>query len=94
MTSFFHYWQDCAMKQTVVDFRMKLGKRIAQLRMRSGLEQTELAAILDGKDKQFINRYEKQGANPTAYILVKIAKALDVSVNDLLDFSNLENPPK
>lgn len=92
LTIIFIYCQACAMKQTVVDFRIKLGKRIAQLRMKSGLEQTELAAILDGKDKQFINRYEKQGANPTAYILVKIAEALNVSVDDLLDFSNLENP--
>lgn len=91
MTIVFIYWQACAMKQAVVDFRIKLGKRIAQLRMKSGLEQTELAAILDGKDKQFINRYEKQGANPTAYILVKIAEALNVSVDELLDFSNLEN---
>lgn len=82
------------MKQAVVDFRIKLGKRIAQLRMKSGLEQAELAAILDGKDKQFINRYEKQGANPTAYILLTIANALNVSVNDLLDFSDLENPSK
>ncbi len=91
LTIFFLYWQACMMKQTVVDFRIKLGKRIAQLRIKSGLEQAELAAILDGKDKQFINRYEKQGANPTAYILVSIAKALSVSVDELLDFSKLEN---
>lgn len=68
------------------EFRIKLGKRIAELRKRKNLEQSELAAILDGKDKQFINRYEKQGANPTAYILVQIAKALDVTVDELLDF--------
>ena len=91
---FFLYWQACTMKQTVVDFRINLGKKIAQLRMKSGLEQAELAAILNGKDKQFINRYEKQGANPTAYILVMIAKALNVSVDDLLDFSDLENTSK
>ncbi len=78
------------MDQEVVNFRAKLGKRIEQLRKKKGLEQTELAAIINGKDKQFINRYEKQGANPTAYILVQIAKALDVSVNELLDFSKLK----
>jgi putative transcriptional regulator len=74
------------MDQDVIDFRIKLGKRIEQLRKRKGLEQTGLAAIINGKDKQFINRYEKQGANPTAYILVQIAKALDVTVDELLDF--------
>ncbi|MFD1630571.1 helix-turn-helix domain-containing protein [Pseudopedobacter beijingensis] len=72
-------------------FRINLGKRIAQIRLERKLDQTELAAILDGKDKQAINRYEKQGANPTAYILVNLAKALEVSVDELLDFSKLAN---
>ncbi len=71
-------------------FRENLGKRIAQIRIERKLDQTELAAILDGKDKQAINRYEKQGANPTAYILLKIAKALNVTVDELLDFSEIE----
>nr|MBC7614266.1 helix-turn-helix transcriptional regulator [Pseudopedobacter sp.] len=74
------------MEVKVIEFRKKLGKRIAELRKRKNLEQAELAAILNGKDKQFINRYEKQGANPTAYILVQIAEALDVTVDELLDF--------
>lgn len=77
------------MNDDVKVFRQNLGKRILQLRLAKKLEQTELAAILDGKDKQFINRYEKQGANPTAYILVNLAKALEVSVEELLDFSKL-----
>ncbi|MNK34412.1 helix-turn-helix protein [compost metagenome] len=79
------------MKDEVKVFRKNLGKRILQLRLAKKLEQTELAAILDGKDKQFINRYEKQGANPTAYILVSLAKALDVTVEELLDFSKLKD---
>ena len=79
------------MKDEVKVFRKNLGRRIYQLRSAKKIEQIELAVILDGKDKQFINRYEKQGANPTAYILVSLAKALDVSVEELLDFSKLEN---
>jgi putative transcriptional regulator len=79
------------MDQEIIDFRIKLGKRIEQLRKKKGLEQTELAAILNGKDKQFINRYEKQGANPTAYILVQIAKALDVKLDELINFGSLKN---
>lgn len=78
------------MEDDVRRFRIKLGKRIAQLRKRKNLDQTELAAILDGKDKQFINRYEKQGANPTAFLLIKIAKALSVSLDELIDFSQLD----
>lgn len=78
------------MEEDVRRFRIKLGKRIAQLRKRKNLDQTELAAILNGKDKQFINRYEKQGANPTAFLLVQIAKALSVSLDELMDFSELD----
>ncbi|OCX54299.1 hypothetical protein BEL04_08555 [Mucilaginibacter sp. PPCGB 2223] len=70
-------------------FRSNLGKRIKQLRVKRGLDQSELAAIIN-KDKQVINRYEKQGANPTAYILSLLANALKVTTDDLLDFSKLE----
>lgn len=78
------------MEEVVKTFRKNLGKRIAQLRKAKGLEQTELAAMLNGKDKQFINRYENQGANPTAYLLAQLAKALDVKIEELFDFSSLE----
>ena len=77
------------MEDEVKIFRDNLGKRIAQLRKQKSLEQTELAAMLNGKDKQFINRYENQGANPTAFLLVQLAKALSVSTDELLDFSKL-----
>jgi putative transcriptional regulator len=79
------------MDKEIVDFRIKLGKRIGQLRRRKGFEQTELAAILHGKDKQFINRYENQGANPSAYILVQLAKALEVTIDELCNFSDLND---
>nr|WP_068891087.1 helix-turn-helix transcriptional regulator [Pedobacter panaciterrae] len=71
------------------DFKIKLGKRIEQLRINAGLTQDKLGSLLDGKDRQFINRYEKEGANPTAHILVQLADALNVTVNDLLNFSKL-----
>lgn len=80
----------CVMEDAQNNFRINLGRRIEQLRKQKKFEQGELAAII-GKDKQFINRYERQGANPTAYILVQIADALKVTANDLLDFSKLEN---
>jgi len=72
------------------EFKINLGKRIEQLRIEAGLTQEQLGSLVDGKDRQFINRYEKEGANPTAYILLQIAEAFNVSVNDLFDFSNLK----
>ncbi|MGJ1333991.1 MULTISPECIES: helix-turn-helix domain-containing protein [Sphingobacterium] len=76
------------MDQKQKEFRIKLGQRIEQLRVEKGIEQGELASIIN-KDKQFINRYERQGANPTAFILTQLADALKVTPNDLLDFSKI-----
>lgn len=77
------------MDQKQKEFRIKLGQRIEQLRVEKGIEQGELASIIN-KDKQFINRYERQGANPTAFILTQIADALGVTPNDVLDFTTLD----
>lgn len=65
-------------------FKEALGNRIKQLRLEAGLTQEQLALRLGYKDKQVVNRYEKKGANPTAYNLLTIAIALKVSVDDLL----------
>lgn len=69
------------------DFRVKLGLRIAELRNTKGLTQQELAFRMGHRDRQVINRYEKEGANPTAFILVQLANALEVSVDELVNFS-------
>jgi len=66
------------------DFKRKLGDQILHFRTKVGLTQEELAFRI-GKDKQFINRYEVQGANPTAYTLVVLCKALEISVSEFLN---------
>ena len=69
------------------EFKTKLAERIYQLRLDMKLSQEQLAHKI-GKDKQFINRYEVKGANPTTYTLLKLSSALGVSVCDLLDFDS------
>jgi len=71
-------------KMTAAQFKRKLGNQILKLRTKKGLTQERVAHRMN-KDKQFINRYEVEGANPTAYILKELAKALEVSVDELLD---------
>ena len=66
-------------------FLRKLGERIAKLREARGLNQSQLAIECD-KDRQSINRLEKGNVNPSAYYLLQISKALDVPLNDLLNF--------
>ena len=66
------------------NFLKKLGVRIAYLREKNGLSQTELANECE-KDRQSINRVEKGNVNPSAYFLFQIAQALKIPVRDLLD---------
>lgn len=77
-------------KLTVKAFKVLLAQRIRQLRKNAGLTQSELATKIGFKDKQIVNNYELNGANPTAYNLILIAQALNVTVDDLLDFSEIE----
>lgn len=76
---------------TIKDFKLLLAKRIKNRRKELRLTQTDLAIKIGYKDKQVVNNYEINGANPTTYNLVLIAKALDLTTDELLDFSKLED---
>lgn len=78
-------------KVTAKEFKMLLAKRIKQLRTRLKLTQSELAIKIGYKDKQVINNYEINGANPTAFNLVLLAEALEVTVDELVNFSKLKD---
>lgn len=77
------------MDKTKSNFLKNLGKRIATLREKNGLSQTELALECE-KDRQSIHRLEKGGVNPSIYYLLQIAKALNISVSELLDAKDLK----
>ncbi|SIS65611.1 helix-turn-helix domain-containing protein [Belliella pelovolcani] len=68
------------------ELKSKLAKKIKELREDRGWTQEELALKLNFKDKQAINRYEIQGANPTSYNLILLCKAFEINLNDLFDF--------
>jgi transcriptional regulator with XRE-family HTH domain len=62
---------------------MSLGKKIKQLRSDTGWSQDELAfhAQIDGRQ---ISRYENDKVKPSVDVVIKLAKAFDVSVDHLL----------
>lgn len=63
----------------------RLGKRIKEIRMTKGLSQAKLGlAVL--KDQQSIHKLEAGEFNPTFIYLQEIAKGLEMSVSELLDF--------
>lgn len=66
-------------------FLKKLGEHIRALRKKNNLTQVELANLM-GKDRQSLQRIELGIINPSAYYLLEIAKALDISLKTLLDF--------
>jgi transcriptional regulator with XRE-family HTH domain len=77
------------MDKTKTNFLKSLGKRIAFLREKNGLNQAELALECE-KDRQSINRLEKGNVNPSVYYLQQISKALNVSLSELFDTKELK----
>jgi len=78
------------MNKELIEFSVKFGLRIKQLREKRGYTQSFLASKLgEGKDKQVVNRYENQGANPSAFQLQQLSEALEFGVQEFYDFSKL-----
>ncbi|MEO5644244.1 MAG: helix-turn-helix transcriptional regulator [Bacteroidia bacterium] len=65
------------------DFLKRVGRNIKAIRDKKGVSQTELADLC-GFERSTTNRIESGGSNVTAKTLLKIAKALDVPVTELV----------
>ncbi len=59
-----------------------LGDRIRRYRLAKGLTQAELAKLV-GASQRMINYYEVHGVSPPPDLVVKIADALDASIDEL-----------
>jgi transcriptional regulator with XRE-family HTH domain len=59
------------------------GERLMRLRMARGLTQTQLAELI-GSSQRAISSYETIAEYPPTAVLIKLAKALDVSTDLLL----------
>lgn len=65
-------------------FLMKIGKRIKELRVAKGISQQELAAEIE-YEKSNMSRLESGRVNPKIATLYKVAKALGISVSDIVE---------
>ena len=69
-----------------------IGEKIRYLRIQKNMTQKELGEKLGGIPQQQIGRWENGKSNPKLNTLQKIAAALNVNVNDLLE-SPLDDSP-
>jgi len=69
---------------------MPLADRIKQLRTEAGLSQAELAELVGGSDARQISRYEHGRITPSLDVAVRLAQALNVS----LDYLAIDNVPR
>jgi transcriptional regulator with XRE-family HTH domain len=62
-----------------------LSKNLRKLRKQRGLSQDRLAKLADIANNTIIKIEQRENKNPTLDTLKKIAKALDISVDDLIN---------
>lgn len=66
------------------EFLIKIGEKIKVLREKRKMEQQDLAAACNF-EKSNMSRIEAGGSNMTFRTLLKISKALNIKVKDLVD---------
>lgn len=74
------------MEDKELKFRKLLGARIQEIRQGKKLTQPQVAAAIGFKDYQAIGRIENGRVTPSIYVIYQIANALEVTMNDLLEF--------
>lgn len=72
-----------AKKKILISF----GNKVRELRKEKGLSQEELSFKAD-LHRTYIGMIERAEKNITLINIEKIAKALDIGVNNLMDFKN------
>lgn len=63
-----------------------LSKNLKRLREKKGLSQDRLAKLADVANNTIIKMEQGENLNPTLDTLKKIAKALEVSVDELINY--------
>lgn len=61
----------------------KLGKNLKRIRTKKGISQGDMVRILN-MPKSFVSSIENGKTNPTLATITKIAKAIGVSVGELM----------
>ena len=65
------------------DEAQKLGENLKRIRTEKGITQGDIARALE-VDKRFVSNIENGKTNPTLATIAKLAKAIGVSIDELL----------
>ena len=63
-----------------------MGERIREAREKKGLQQKELAEIIDVKSSGVVSNWERDMNKPDSENMIKLCDALDISLSYLLDY--------
>ena len=66
-----------------MDIRQQVGRNLKRIRKERGMSQEELA-FESGLHRTYISGIERGARNPTVVILARLAKTLQVSVDQLV----------
>lgn len=84
----YNYWEVLKLsinKKNSIEFKLNLGKRIRDARLKVGLTQSQLAEYL-GKSDNVVTNWEKGTNRPDADMINKLCAILNVSPNWLLNY--------
>ena len=77
-------WQDAILLPVSVDAARNLGRNIQELRQARGLSQQQIARLANIPRATWAN-LESGAANPTLAVLVSVAQALQVRLEELIE---------
>lgn len=77
-----------SMKRKIPKHRIELGDAIRRRRQELGMSQEQFAEVVDCH-RNFVGRVERGQQNPTVDTLVRIAKALDCTVREIVNDTSL-----
>ena len=66
------------------DEAQRLGENLKRIRTEKGISQGDIARALE-MDKSFVSNIENGKTNPTLATIAKLAKAIGVSVGELME---------
>ena len=76
-----------------MDIKQMIGARIKEIRTGKRITQEQLAEKININPK-YLSSIERGKENPTLDILIKIAKSLDVNLDDIFKLVQIEDPAK